>query len=95
MIILESLGQIEQGSLDTWIFVTVRYSSPTDPISREATFGLIEPTGDGIVKYRKKLRNDTIRKYDEQHIGSNYNRAHSPNSPGNVCRTPKTKKIQK
>ena len=60
MVILESLGQIVQGSLDTWIFVTVRYSLLKDPISGEATFRLIEPTGDGIVKYRKKLRNDTI-----------------------------------
>ena len=60
IVIPEALGQIVKGSLDTWIFVTVRYSLPKDPISGEVTFGLIEPTGDGIVKYCKKLRNDTI-----------------------------------
>ena len=64
MVILESLGQIVQGSLDTRIFVTgisnVR-SEVERKLDRELTFVLIEPTGDGIVRYlRKKLRNDTI-----------------------------------
>ena len=64
MVILESLGQFVQGSLDTRIFVTgisnVR-SEVERKFDREVTFVLIEPTGDGIVRYLgKKLRNDTI-----------------------------------
>ena len=63
VVILESLGQIMQASLGTRIFVTgisnVR-SEVERKLDREATFVLIEPTGDGIVRYLpKKLKNDT------------------------------------
>ena len=63
MVILESLRQIVQDSLDTRIFVTGR-SHVCGEVERKlgqaANFVLIEPTGDGIVKYlREKMRNDT------------------------------------
>ena len=63
MVILESLGQIVQGSLDTRIFIMGR-SHVRSEVERKldgaATFVLIEPTGDGIIRYlREKLRNDT------------------------------------
>jgi len=62
-IILESLGQIVQGSLDTRIFLTGR-SHIRSEVKRElngaATFVSIEPTGGGVIKYlREKLKNDT------------------------------------
>jgi len=63
MIILESLGQIVQESLDTRIFLTGR-SHVQGEVERKlggaANFILIQPTGDGMIKYlREKLRNDT------------------------------------
>ena len=63
MVILESLGQIVQGSLDTRIFITGRphiRSEVERKLYGAATFVLIEPTGEGIIKYLlEKLRNDT------------------------------------
>ena len=63
MVILESLGQIVQVSLDTRIFITGRShirSEVERKLNGAATFVLIEPTGDGIIKYLlEKLRNDT------------------------------------
>ena len=63
MVILESLGQIVQGSLDTRIFITGR-SHVRSEVDRKlggaVNFVLIEPTGDGLINYlREKLRNDT------------------------------------
>jgi len=63
MAILESLGQIVHESLDTRIFVTGR-SHVRSEVERKlggaANFVLIQPTGDGMIKYlREKLRNDT------------------------------------
>ena len=63
MVILESLAQIVQGSLDTRIFLTGR-SDVRSEVERKldgaAAFILIEPRGDGIVKYlREKIRSDT------------------------------------
>ena len=63
MVILESLGQIVQGSLDTRVFITGRSHVRSDverKLGGAATFVLIEPTGDGIIEYLlEKLRNDT------------------------------------
>jgi len=63
MVVLESLGQIVQGSGNTRIFVTGRSHIRSEVDRRldgAATFILIEPTGDGIVNYlREKLRSDT------------------------------------
>ena len=63
MVILESLGQIVQGSLDTRVFITGRShvgSEVERKLGGAATFVLIEPTGDGMIRYLlKKLRNDT------------------------------------
>ena len=63
MVILESLGQIVQGSLGARIFLTGRShvrSEVERKLNGAATFVLIEPTGDGIIKYlHEKLRNDT------------------------------------
>ena len=63
MVILESLGQIVQGSLGARIFLTGR-SHVRSEVERRldgaATFILIEPTGGSIIKYlREKLRRDT------------------------------------
>jgi len=63
IVILESLREIMRESLDTRVFVTGR-SHIRSEIQRQldgvATFVLIEPTGDGIIKYlREKLRKDT------------------------------------
>ena len=63
MVILESLGQIVQGSLDTRIFITGR-SHVRSEVERKlggaATFVLVEPMGDRIIKYLlEKLRRDT------------------------------------
>ena len=62
-VILESLGQIVQGSRNIRIFVTGRshvQSEVERRLDRAATFVLIEPTREGIVKYlSEKLRNDT------------------------------------
>jgi len=63
LVILESLGQIVRESLDTRIFVTGRShvrSEVERSLGGAATFVLIQPTGDGIIKYlREKLRSDT------------------------------------
>ena len=63
MVILESLSQIVQGSLDTRIFITGR-SHVRSEVERKlggaAASVLIEPTGDGMIRYLlEKLRNDT------------------------------------
>ena len=63
VVILESLGQIVQGSRNTRIFVTGR-SHVQGEVERKldgtVAFMLIEPTREGIVKYlREKLKNDT------------------------------------
>ena len=63
MVILESLGQIVQGSLDTRIFITGR-SHVRSEVERKlggaAASVLVEPTGDGMIRYLlEKLRNDT------------------------------------
>ena len=63
MVILESLGQIVRESLDTRILLTGR-SHVRSEVERKlggaAAFLLIEPTGDGIIRYlHEKLRNDT------------------------------------
>ena len=70
MVILESLRKIVQGSLDTRgirnrrIFVTERSNIRSEverKLDRDATFVLIEPTGDGIFRYlHKTLKNDPI-----------------------------------
>jgi len=63
MVILESLRQLVQESLSTRIFVTGRSHIRSEVERRldgAADFLLIEPTGDGVVRYlREKLRNDT------------------------------------
>jgi len=63
MVILESLGQIVQGSLDTRIFITGRShirSEVERKLDGAVTFVLIEPTGEGIIRYLlERLRNDT------------------------------------
>ena len=63
MVILESLGQIVQGSLGVRIFLTGR-SHVRSEVERKlngvAAFVLIEPTGAGITMYLcEKLKNDT------------------------------------
>jgi len=63
MVILESLGQIVQGSRNIRIFVTGRShirSEVERKLDGEAAFILVEPTEDGIISYlREKLRDDT------------------------------------
>jgi len=63
VVILESLGQIVQGSRDTRIFVTGRshvQSEVERKLDGAVTFVSVEPTREGIVKYLSdKLRNDT------------------------------------
>ena len=63
MVILESLGQIVQGSLGVRIFLTGRShvrSEVERKLNGAAAFILIEPTGDGNTMYlREKLKNDT------------------------------------
>ena len=63
MVILESLGQIVQGSLGVRIFLTGRShvrSEVERKLNGAAAFVLIEPTGDGITMYlREKIKNDT------------------------------------
>jgi len=63
MVILESLEQIARESFDTRIFLTGR-SQVRGEVERKfggaAASVLIEPTGDGIIRYiREKLRSDT------------------------------------
>ena len=63
MVILESLGQIVQGSLGARIFLTGRshvQSEVERKLNGATAFVLIEPTGDSITMYlREKLKNDT------------------------------------
>jgi len=63
MVVLESLGQILRASPNARIFITGRphvRSEVERRLDGTATFILIEPMGDGIVKYlREKLKNDT------------------------------------
>jgi len=63
MVILESLGQIAQESKDTRVFITGRSHVRSDverKLDGAVTFVLIEPKGDGIIKYLlQKLGNDT------------------------------------
>ena len=63
VVILESLGQIVQGSRNTRVFVTGRSHVQSEVeriLDGEVTFVLIEPTREGIVKYlSEKLRSDT------------------------------------
>ena len=64
-VVLESLGQILQGSPETRVFITGR-SHVRGEVERKldgaATFILIQPTEDGVVIYlRDKLRNDRLR----------------------------------
>ena len=64
MVVLESLGQILQGSPNTRIFMTGRPHVRSD-VERElggaAIFILIQATEDGVVRFlREKLRKDTL-----------------------------------
>jgi len=63
MVILEALGQILQGSPNTRVFMTGRphvRSEVERKLGGVATFILIQPTEDGIVRYlRDRLENDT------------------------------------
>ena len=63
MVVLESLGQILQGSPNIRLFMTGRPQVQTEVEKRlngVATFMSIQPTQDGVVRYlRHKLRNDT------------------------------------
>ena len=63
MVVLESLGQILQGSPNTHLFMTGRPQVRSEVGRRldgAATFISIQPTEDGVVRYlRYKLRNDT------------------------------------
>ena len=66
MVVLESLGQILQGSPNTRLFMTGRPQVQTEVEKRldgAATFISIQPTEDGVVRYlRDKLRNDITPK---------------------------------
>ena len=63
VIVLESLGQILQGSPNTRLFMTGRphiRSEIERKLDGAAAFILIQPTEDGFARYlREKLRNDT------------------------------------
>src|SRR5437879_11797584 len=63
MVVLESLGQIMQGSPTIRLFMTGRphvRSEIEGKLGRAATFVFIQPTEDGFVRYlREKIRNDT------------------------------------
>ena len=63
MVVLESLRQILQGSPNSRLFMTGRpqvRSGVEKKLDEAATFILIQPTEDGVVRYlRDKLRNDT------------------------------------
>ena len=65
MVVLESLGQVQQGSPNTHLFVTGRphvRSEVETELGRAATFISIQATEDGVLRYlREKLRKDTIR----------------------------------
>ena len=65
MVVLESLGQIQQGCPNTRLFVTARphvRSEVETELSGAATFVFIKPTEDGVIRFlRAKLRKDTIR----------------------------------
>jgi len=63
MVVLEALGQILQGSPNTRVFMTGRpqvRSEVERKLGGAATFILIQPTEDGVVRYlRDRLKNDT------------------------------------
>ena len=65
MVVLESIGQILQGSPNTRLFMTGRphvRSEVERELGRVATFVLIRATEDGVVRFlHEKLRKDTIR----------------------------------
>ena len=91
MVVLESLGQILQGSPNTRLFMTGRPHVRSE-VERElggvATFVLIRATEDGVVKFlREKLRKDTIPNVMSSAIGEGYYEEYSRNKFGNVCRT--------
>ena len=90
MVILESLGQIVQGSLDTRIFITGR-SHVRSEVERKldgaATFVLIEPTEDGIIRYLlEKLRNDTTPEMMSSTLEANILESIPNISSETVCR---------
>ena len=61
-VVLESLKQILQGSRNTRIFITGRphVRDEVERLDGAATFMLIQPTEDGVVRYlRDRLRDDT------------------------------------
>ena len=64
MVVLESLGQILQGSPNTRLFMTGRphvRSEVERELGGEATFILVQATEDGVVRFlREKLKKDTI-----------------------------------
>ena len=65
-VVLESLGHILQGSPDTRVFITGRShvrGEVEGKFDGAATFILIQPTEDGVVRYlRDRLRNDITPK---------------------------------
>ena len=65
MVVLESLGQIQQGCPNTRLFVPGRphvRSEVETELSGAATFVFIKATEDGVIRFlREKLRKDTIR----------------------------------
>ena len=65
MVVLESLGKIQQGSPNTRLFVTGRphvRSEVETELSGAAAFIFIKATEDGVLRFlRAKLRKDTIR----------------------------------
>ena len=64
MVVLESLGQILQGSPNTRLFMTGRPHVRIEverELGRAATFILVQATEDGVVRFlREKLKKDTI-----------------------------------
>ena len=64
MVVLESLGQMVQGSPNTWLFMTGRphvRSEVEGELGGEATFVSIQATEDGVLRFlREKLKKDTI-----------------------------------
>ena len=66
-VVLESLGQILQGSPDTRVFITGRSHVRVEVEGKlygAATFILIQPTEDGVIRYlRDRLRDDRLRNH--------------------------------
>ena len=64
MVVLESLGQMVQGSPSTRLFMTGRphvRSEVEGELGGEATFVSIQATEDGVLRFlREKLKKDTI-----------------------------------